>query len=202
MPSLSLTYDVLYTGEETDAGVGSGRRRWILDWYGFCFSIYWNVFEIALGDSLAFSEVQTVPSTFDVYYAYRTAHNFSHLNYIKTSCIQRSTSLSFERFVWVCVRLEVQTVRLDLFWILFFKLLNRRRMQTYQHIAFILLDRYIVRRTQKRRRRRFRAPAYIFRLIWFSLHLNVVKRVRNRNSQFVGFSVVQTVMKFERIARV
>jgi hypothetical protein len=31
-------YDVLYTGEETDAGVGSGRRRQILDLYGFRFS--------------------------------------------------------------------------------------------------------------------------------------------------------------------
>jgi hypothetical protein len=31
LPSLSLTDDVLYTGEETDAGVGLGRRRRLLD---------------------------------------------------------------------------------------------------------------------------------------------------------------------------
>jgi hypothetical protein len=30
-------YDVLYTREETDAGVGSGRRRRLLDSYGFRF---------------------------------------------------------------------------------------------------------------------------------------------------------------------
>jgi len=32
-------YDVLYTGEENDVGVGSGRRRRLLDLYGFCFSV-------------------------------------------------------------------------------------------------------------------------------------------------------------------
>jgi hypothetical protein len=64
-PSIAFTvrdwYDVLYTGDENDSGVGSGRRRRLLDRYGFCFSIsLWNVSEIALRDSVVFSIVQTV----------------------------------------------------------------------------------------------------------------------------------------------
>jgi hypothetical protein len=31
LPSLSVIDDVLYTGEETDAGIGLGRRRRLLD---------------------------------------------------------------------------------------------------------------------------------------------------------------------------
>jgi hypothetical protein len=31
-------YDILYGGHESDAGVGSGRWRLFLDWYGFHFS--------------------------------------------------------------------------------------------------------------------------------------------------------------------
>jgi hypothetical protein len=37
LPSLSLTDDVLYTEEETNASVSSGRGRGILDLYGFRF---------------------------------------------------------------------------------------------------------------------------------------------------------------------
>jgi len=68
-------YDVLYIVEGNDAGVGSGRRRQLIDWYEFCICIsLWNVFEIALGVSVMLSAVRTVLLTFDVYYAYRFAH--------------------------------------------------------------------------------------------------------------------------------
>jgi hypothetical protein len=54
-------YDILYGGDKNDAGVGSGRRRRFLDWYGFRFSTtFWNVFVIELRDSVVFSVVQTV----------------------------------------------------------------------------------------------------------------------------------------------
>jgi hypothetical protein len=53
-------YDILYGGQKRDAGVGSGRRRRFLDWYGFRFSItLWNVFVIEMRDYIVFSVVQT-----------------------------------------------------------------------------------------------------------------------------------------------
>jgi hypothetical protein len=92
-------YDVLYTGEQTDAGVGSGRRRRVLDWYRFRFSIsLWNVFEIALRDFVVFSVAQMVLSKFDVSCACGSTHNFSHLNYMKPSCMLPYPRLSFARF--------------------------------------------------------------------------------------------------------
>jgi hypothetical protein len=46
----------------------------------------------------------------------------------------------------------------------------RRRMRTYQHTAFTVLDRYdILQGGHKRRGRRFRVSASIFRLICISL---------------------------------
>jgi hypothetical protein len=54
-------YDVMDTGEETDAGVGSGRRRRFLVWYGFSFSTTLaNVFVIEMHDSVVFSAVRTI----------------------------------------------------------------------------------------------------------------------------------------------
>jgi hypothetical protein len=53
-------YDILYSGHKSDAGVGSGRRRF-LDSYGFRFSTtFCNMFVIELRDSVVFSVVQTV----------------------------------------------------------------------------------------------------------------------------------------------
>jgi hypothetical protein len=46
------------------------------------------------------------------------------------------------------------------------------------------LIEYIVRRTEKCRRRRFRASALIFSLIQNLLLHNVLKRVRNRSARF------------------
>jgi hypothetical protein len=55
------TYDILYGGQKSDAGVGSGRRRRFLDWCGFGFSTkLWNVFKIEVRDSVLFSILQTV----------------------------------------------------------------------------------------------------------------------------------------------
>jgi hypothetical protein len=55
------TYDVLYGGHKTDAGVGLGSRRRFLDICGFPFSTsYWNIFLIELRDSIVFSVVQTI----------------------------------------------------------------------------------------------------------------------------------------------
>jgi hypothetical protein len=54
-------YDIFYGGHEIDAGVGSGRRRLFLDFYGFRFSTtLWNVFDLELPDSVEFSVVQTI----------------------------------------------------------------------------------------------------------------------------------------------
>jgi hypothetical protein len=40
-------YDIFSGGHKSVAGVGSGRRRRLLIWYGFCFSIrLWNMFVI------------------------------------------------------------------------------------------------------------------------------------------------------------
>jgi hypothetical protein len=53
-------YDVLHAGHESDASVGSGRRRRFLDLCGFRFSTtLWNVFLIDLRDSVVFSVVKT-----------------------------------------------------------------------------------------------------------------------------------------------
>jgi hypothetical protein len=94
-------YNILYAGHKSDAGVVSGRLRRFLDWYGFRFSTtLWIVFVIELHDSVVFSVVQTVLSTFDVYCAY-----LSHLNYIKPSCILPSPKLRFASFGWGEVRL-------------------------------------------------------------------------------------------------
>jgi hypothetical protein len=58
---------ILYGEHKSDAGVDSGRRRRFLDWYRFRFStVLWNVFVTELLDSIVFSVVQTVLSTFDV----------------------------------------------------------------------------------------------------------------------------------------
>jgi hypothetical protein len=44
-------YD-MYTGDKSDAGVGSGRLGRLLCSYGFRFSLSsWNLFEIAVRDS-------------------------------------------------------------------------------------------------------------------------------------------------------
>jgi hypothetical protein len=37
-------YDILYAGQKSDAGVGSGRRRRFLDLYGFRFSTTFEKF--------------------------------------------------------------------------------------------------------------------------------------------------------------
>jgi hypothetical protein len=74
-------YDILYVEYKSDAVVSSGRRRRFLAWYGFCFPISLrNVFEIALRDSVVFSAVLTVLSTFDVYCAFGSVHTFSRVN--------------------------------------------------------------------------------------------------------------------------
>jgi hypothetical protein len=58
-------------------------------------------------------------------------------------------------------------------------------MRTYEHTAFAVLGRYdMFYGGHKRRRRRFRASASIFRLIWISLLPNVVERDRNRTARF------------------
>jgi hypothetical protein len=59
-------------------------------------------------------------------------------------------------------------------------------MRTYQNATFAVLDGYYMfyGGQKNRRRRRFRASASIFRLIWISLLHNVVKRLRNRIARF------------------
>jgi hypothetical protein len=55
------TYDILYDGHESDAGVGSACRRRFLDLYGFRFSTtLWIVNVTELRDSVMFSVVQTI----------------------------------------------------------------------------------------------------------------------------------------------
>jgi len=50
-----------YTQDETDTGVGSGRRRRHLDRHEFRFSIsLWDLFVTELRDSVVFSVLQTV----------------------------------------------------------------------------------------------------------------------------------------------
>jgi hypothetical protein len=79
-------YDILYAWHKRDVGVGSGRRRRFLDSYGFGFyNGFWNVLVIELRDSIVFSVVQTVLSTFDAYCAYSYAQTFSYHKYIRTS---------------------------------------------------------------------------------------------------------------------
>jgi hypothetical protein len=74
-------YDILYAAHKSDAGVGLGRWRRILDVYGFRFSTtFSSVFVTELRDSDVFSVSKTVFSTFDVYCAYGSAHTYSHLN--------------------------------------------------------------------------------------------------------------------------
>jgi hypothetical protein len=76
-------YDTFYGGHQSDVGVGSGRRRRFLDLYGSRFFMtLGNVFVIELRDSVVFSVAKTILSTFDVYYAYGSAHTFSHLHYM------------------------------------------------------------------------------------------------------------------------
>jgi hypothetical protein len=54
--------------DESDAGVGTECRRQFLNRYGFRVSTtFWNVLEIALRDSVVFSQLQTVLSKFEVY---------------------------------------------------------------------------------------------------------------------------------------
>jgi hypothetical protein len=70
-------YDILYAGHKSDAGVGTGRRRRFLDWYGFRYATtFWNVFVIELRDSVVFSVVQTALSSFDAYCGCGSAHTF------------------------------------------------------------------------------------------------------------------------------
>jgi hypothetical protein len=140
----------------------------------------WNAFKIALCDSVVFSVVQKVLWTFDVYCTYSSAH--TSLILIILSLPVYYIMLSSARFGWGQVRLGWKYSRQDLF--RFFILFYRRRMRTYKHTAFTVLDRYMLRRTQKRRQRRFKVSASIFRLIWISLLHNVAKRVRNRTSRF------------------
>jgi len=62
---------------------------------------------------------------------------------------------------------------------------------------------YIVRWTRKRRRRRFRESASIFRLTWISLLHNVLKRVRNRIARFpCVFGNRDDPLNFRRIPRI
>jgi hypothetical protein len=62
---------------------------------------------------------------------------------------------------------------------------------------------HIVRRTQKRRRRRFRASASIFRFIWISFLHNVLKRVRNRTMGFCCvFGSTDGPLNVRRILRI
>jgi hypothetical protein len=57
--------DIFYGGHKSNEGVGSGRRRRFLDWYGFRLSTkFLYVFVKELRDSVAFSTVQTVFWTF------------------------------------------------------------------------------------------------------------------------------------------
>jgi hypothetical protein len=73
------TYDILYGGHKSDDAVGSGRWRRFLDLCEFRFSkTVWNVFVTELRDSVVFSVAHIVLSTFDVYWAYGSAHTFSH----------------------------------------------------------------------------------------------------------------------------
>jgi hypothetical protein len=54
-------YDIMIAGHESDAGVGSGRRRRFLDWCEFRFSATLSVvFLIELRDYIVFSVVQTI----------------------------------------------------------------------------------------------------------------------------------------------
>jgi hypothetical protein len=54
-------YDIFYGGDEKDAGVVSGHRRRILNFYGFPFSTtLGNEFLKELCDSVVFSVVQMV----------------------------------------------------------------------------------------------------------------------------------------------
>jgi hypothetical protein len=126
------TYEILYVGHETDASVGSGRRRRFLDWCGFRFSTtLWNVFVIELRVSFVFF------GGTDVCYVCKN---------------------------WVCLgyfRLEVQSVRFVSFSVLFSALhipYTHARLPPYcLHCPWEIW--YIVLRTQKRRRHRFRAWA-------------------------------------------
>jgi len=124
--SLHITYFLhcpwqiwcIYTGEENDAGVGSGCRRRLLDWYGFRFPIsLWKVFEIVLCESVVFSVVQRVLWKFDVYCAY-----LSHLNHIKPSCTLTYPRVSLGYVTLRYVTLQVHAVRFVSFRILFFTL--------------------------------------------------------------------------------
>jgi len=72
-------------------------------------------------------------------------------------------------------------------------------MRTYKHTAYTVLDRYIVRRTQKRRRRRFRSSAPILRLIWIPFLHKVLNVFVRESRNYVVISVVQKVMEFEEI---
>jgi hypothetical protein len=97
------TYMVLlYSGNKSDAVVGAGHRRQFLDWYGFRFSTtLCNMFITELRDYVVFSVVYTDLWTFDMYCAYGSAHTFSHLNYVKPSCILIYPRVCFARFRWV-----------------------------------------------------------------------------------------------------
>jgi len=53
---------------------------------------------IELRDSIVFSVVQTIVSTFNVYCAYGSAHTFSHLSYMKPSSMLPYWRFSFARF--------------------------------------------------------------------------------------------------------
>jgi hypothetical protein len=84
-----------YSGDKSDAGIGSGRLGRLLCSYEFRFSVSaWNLFEIAVRDSDVYYLQRTVALTFDVHCAcfissFKTL--FSILGYI---------TLSFGR-IWV-----------------------------------------------------------------------------------------------------
>jgi hypothetical protein len=97
-------YD-MYTGDKSDADVGSGRLVRLVCSYGFPFSVStWNLFEIAVRDSDVCKLERTVPLTFDVH----CARGFAH----PTSPLLRHFSLywvilSFGR-LWVSIGVDTQ----------------------------------------------------------------------------------------------
>jgi hypothetical protein len=146
--------DILDGRHKSDAGVGSGRRRRFWDLCGFRF-----------------------PTTF------WNGFLIDLRDSVVFSVVQ--SIMELERIGWVQVRLEIQSVWCFVFdFILHTAYTIGACALTSILPPLSLIDWYIVWRTQKRRRRRFRASASIFRLMWISLLHNVAKRVRNRTVRF------------------
>jgi len=144
------------------------------------------VFVTELRDSVVFSVSKTVFSTFDVYCAYGSAHTFSHLNYMNLLVHYLIRSWILQDFGQVRLCKVGRTVRKICFVSDF--ILHTAYTADACALTSILpslsLMWYIVRRTQKRSLRRFRASVSIFIFIWISLLHNVVKRVRKRTARF------------------